>query len=108
MTNIDGKRIWVAGHKGMVGAAIIRRLEAFKDVEIITASSSDVDLRDTQATLDFVRDTPSIDAEHPEKNTDKRTNGGMLGRTDGRTGRQMDRDGSHKIKKLPTQKIKAL
>ena len=24
---LRGKRIWVAGHKGMVGSAIVRRLE---------------------------------------------------------------------------------
>lgn len=54
---ISGKRIWVAGHKGMVGAAILRRLESFADVEIITASSSEVDLRDAGKTLDFVRQT---------------------------------------------------
>ena len=41
--SLTGKRIWVAGHRGMVGSAIIRRL---KDVncEILTASRDEMDL----------------------------------------------------------------
>jgi len=38
------KRIWVAGHKGMVGSAITRRLEARGD-EVLKADRSVVDLR---------------------------------------------------------------
>ncbi|MET3781272.1 GDP-L-fucose synthase [Brevundimonas sp. 1080] len=41
---LKGKRVWVAGHRGMVGSAIVRRL-AREDCEIITASRSEVDLR---------------------------------------------------------------
>jgi len=37
-------RIWVAGHRGMVGSAIVRRLSG-SDVEIVTVDRSDVDLR---------------------------------------------------------------
>lgn len=46
------KRIFVAGHNGMVGRAIVRRLEAVGDCEIITRSRADLDLlsqRDVQA-----------------------------------------------------------
>ena len=46
--NLEGKRVYVAGHRGMVGAAVCRRL-AKDDVEIITASRSDLDLRDPQS-----------------------------------------------------------
>jgi len=38
------KRIWVAGHKGMVGSALVRHLERRGD-EVITADRSVVDLR---------------------------------------------------------------
>ena len=38
-----GKRVWVAGHRGMVGAALVRRL-AGEGCEIVTASRAEVDL----------------------------------------------------------------
>jgi GDP-L-fucose synthase len=40
---LEGKRIWVAGHRGMVGAALVRRL-AREDCEVVTAARGDVDL----------------------------------------------------------------
>ena len=42
--NLVGKRILVAGHKGMVGAALVRRLTG-EGCEIITAGRADADLR---------------------------------------------------------------
>ncbi len=42
---LKNKRIWVAGHRGMVGAAIVQRLEQ-EDCEIFTASKDELDLRD--------------------------------------------------------------
>lgn len=43
--SLTGKKVWVAGHRGMVGSAIVRRLRARGDVaEIITASRNEVDL----------------------------------------------------------------
>ena len=45
--DLSGKRVYVAGHGGMVGSAIVRRL-AREDCEILTADRS-VDLRDQQA-----------------------------------------------------------
>ncbi len=41
--DLTGKRIWVAGHRGMVGSAVVRRLER-EDCEIITAGRDAVDL----------------------------------------------------------------
>jgi GDP-L-fucose synthase len=41
---LDGRRVWVAGHAGMVGSAICRRL-AQEKCEIVTAPRSRVDLR---------------------------------------------------------------
>jgi GDP-L-fucose synthase len=38
-------RIWVAGHRGMVGSAILRRLER-EPVEVVTATRAEVDLTD--------------------------------------------------------------
>jgi len=43
--SLTGKRIWVAGHRGMVGGAVVRRL-ATEDCEIITAGRDTVDLVD--------------------------------------------------------------
>lgn len=44
MYELTGKRVWVAGHNGMVGSALVRRL-ASESCEIVTASKADVDLR---------------------------------------------------------------
>ena len=41
--NLKGKRVWVAGHTGMVGAAILRRLRQ-EDCEILTSARADLDL----------------------------------------------------------------
>ncbi|MDR7221756.1 GDP-L-fucose synthase [Aminobacter aminovorans] len=40
---LAGKRVWVAGHRGMVGTALVRRL-AQEDCEVITAGRDIVDL----------------------------------------------------------------
>lgn len=45
---LKGKRVFVAGHGGMVGGALLRRL-AKEDVELLTAPRSEVDLRDQAA-----------------------------------------------------------
>lgn len=42
--DLTGKRVWVAGHRGMVGSAIVRRLQR-EGCEILTASRDDADLR---------------------------------------------------------------
>ena len=48
---LTGKRIYVAGHGGMVGKALVRRLEG-EACEILTADRS-VDLRDQQSVRDW-------------------------------------------------------
>jgi GDP-L-fucose synthase len=40
---LKGKRVWVAGHRGMVGSAIVRRLER-EDCSMLTAERSSLDL----------------------------------------------------------------
>ena len=42
-------RIFVAGHRGLVGSAIVRRLEAAGYDHILTASRDQLDLRDQAA-----------------------------------------------------------
>ena len=42
--SLDGKRVWVAGHRGMAGSAVVRRLER-EPCEILTVGRESVDLR---------------------------------------------------------------
>ncbi len=44
MFQLAGRRVWVAGHTGMVGSAVVRRLKT-ESCEILTVGRSDVDLR---------------------------------------------------------------
>jgi GDP-L-fucose synthase len=47
-TDLRGKRVFVAGHRGMVGSAIVRRLAA-EQCEILTAGRDELDLMDQAA-----------------------------------------------------------
>ena len=53
------KRIFVAGHRGMVGGAILRKLEAAQaageEIEMITRSRTELDLSDQHAVRDFMQ-----------------------------------------------------
>jgi GDP-L-fucose synthase len=49
---LEGKSVFVAGHKGMVGRALVRRL-AGEDVKLLTVDRSAVDLRDQAAVFDW-------------------------------------------------------
>lgn len=46
-------KIYIAGHRGMVGSAIKRRLEAAGFGNFVTRNSADLDLRNQQAVADF-------------------------------------------------------
>lgn len=54
MYNYRGKRIWVSGHKGMVGSALVRRLGS-EGCEVLTADRS-VDLRDPGLVKEWMQD----------------------------------------------------
>lgn len=47
-------KVFVAGHKGMVGSAIVRQLEAQSDVDIVVAGSDQLDLTNQQQVTDFL------------------------------------------------------
>ncbi|HCE2178901.1 TPA: GDP-L-fucose synthase [Vibrio parahaemolyticus] len=47
------KKVFVAGHRGMVGSAIVRQLEKRGDVNVITKTRSELDLTNQQDVADF-------------------------------------------------------
>lgn len=54
---LKGKRIWVAGHRGMVGSAVVRRL-ATEDCDVLTVGRDELDLRrqaEVEAWMDQAR-----------------------------------------------------
>ncbi len=59
MTDVKG-RVFVAGHKGMVGSAILRRLER-EEAEAVTRDRAGLDLLDQAAVHRFFREEP-VDA----------------------------------------------
>ena len=50
--SLNGKRIFVAGHRGMVGSALVRRL-ASEGCEVVTAGRDVLDLTDQAAVRDW-------------------------------------------------------
>ncbi len=50
--SLSGKRVFVAGHRGMVGSGIVRRL-ASEGCEVLTASRSELNLLDQVAVRDW-------------------------------------------------------
>jgi GDP-L-fucose synthase len=51
--DLAGRRVWVAGHGGMVGGALVRRL-ADEGCELLTVGRGELDLRDRAATASWV------------------------------------------------------
>jgi GDP-L-fucose synthase len=51
--DLRGKRIYVAGHRGLVGSAIVRRLTS-EDCEVLVAGREVLDLTDQQATENWL------------------------------------------------------
>src|SRR6185312_6422661 len=57
---LKGKTVYVAGHRGMVGGALVRRL-AQEDVELLTVGRREVDLRDQAAVFKwFAEKKPQV------------------------------------------------
>ncbi len=50
-------RVYVAGHRGLVGSAIVRRLQAAGFTDVIGRTSAELDLKDRDATFAFLRET---------------------------------------------------
>jgi GDP-L-fucose synthase len=58
--SLAGKRVWVAGHTGMVGGATARRL-AREDCELLTVPHAKLDLRDQAGVSDWMkRERPDV------------------------------------------------
>ncbi len=55
-----GARIYIAGHRGLVGSAIVRRLQAGGYTRLITRTHAELDLTDERATRAF------FEAERPD------------------------------------------
>jgi GDP-L-fucose synthase len=53
--DLQGKRVWVAGHRGMVGSALVRRLQTER-CELITAGRDEVDLTRQSDTEAWMKD----------------------------------------------------
>jgi len=53
-------RIYIAGHRGLVGSAIVRRLQAAGHTQLITRTHAELDLTDDRATRAF------FEAERPD------------------------------------------
>ncbi|WP_166084324.1 GDP-L-fucose synthase [Bradyrhizobium barranii] len=57
---LKGKSVYVAGHRGMVGAALVRRL-AREDVQLVTVDRREVDLCNQAAVFDwFAKARPQV------------------------------------------------
>lgn len=53
--SLEGKKVWVAGHRGMVGSALVRRLQSENCGQIITATRDDVDLTQQYAVRSWLK-----------------------------------------------------
>ena len=54
--SLRDKRIWVAGHRGMVGAALVRRLQR-ESCEVLTVSRQDLDLARADDVMAWMKKT---------------------------------------------------
>jgi len=57
---VSTQKIFIAGHNGMVGSAIVRQLSKDDNIELITRTRSQLDLTNQQAVVDFFQ-TEKID-----------------------------------------------
>ncbi len=52
--DLAGKRVFIAGHRGMVGSAVERKLAQRSDVELLKINRNEVDLRDQAAVFKWI------------------------------------------------------
>jgi GDP-L-fucose synthase len=52
--SLKSKRVWIAGHRGLAGSAILRRL-ASEDCEVLTADRAQLDLRSAPAVEEWIK-----------------------------------------------------
>ncbi len=52
---LAGKKVWVTGHRGLVGSALVRRL-AGEDCDVLTVGRDQLDLRDQAAVFRWMAD----------------------------------------------------
>ena len=61
MTDLSNTKVYVAGHRGMVGSAVLRKLNEFSIGQIVVQSSDELDLRNQYATTEFfAREKPGV------------------------------------------------
>ena len=49
------KSVFIAGHRGLVGSAVVRRFQAEDGVRVLTVSRRELDLRDREKVFEFLR-----------------------------------------------------
>ena len=55
--SLQGKRIWIAGHKGMLGSALVRELKRRGCTDLVGADRQTLDLRHSDATAHWAKRT---------------------------------------------------
>ncbi len=55
VTTVSAPRVFVTGHRGLVGSALMRRLEGETDIVLLTATRAQLDLRDQAAVNQWFR-----------------------------------------------------
>lgn len=56
MTVEKSSKIYIAGHRGMVGSAIVRRLQSASYTNLITSTRQELNLLDQRATFEFLQE----------------------------------------------------
>lgn len=56
ITSFEGKRIWVTGHRGMLGSAMVRSLSG-EGAELLLTTRAELDLCDQSAVIKWMQDT---------------------------------------------------
>tara|TARA_B100000780_G_scaffold267873_1_gene225325 strand:- start:1814 stop:2782 length:969 start_codon:yes stop_codon:yes gene_type:complete len=50
------RKIFIAGHKGMVGSAIFKKLKEYKNIQLLTADREDLNINDSLKVQNFFKD----------------------------------------------------